>query len=86
MENITLNLDQHMLCLDDAGNIEISEDPENLGLLVFDKLSNSVFVVPDNRKIRQFLPHMRFIEESSDQLIKPQVCLADQVDNVTAHE
>ncbi|XP_032684700.1 uncharacterized protein LOC116850483 isoform X1 [Odontomachus brunneus] len=29
---------------------------------------------------------MRFIEESSDQLIKPQVCSADQVDNVTAHE
>jgi len=42
MDNIILNFDQHMLCQDDTGNIQMSEDPENPGLLVYDKLSTYI--------------------------------------------
>jgi len=42
MDNIILNFDQHMLCQDDTGNIQMLEDPENPGLLVYDKLSTYI--------------------------------------------
>ncbi|XP_018396076.1 PREDICTED: uncharacterized protein LOC108774464 [Cyphomyrmex costatus] len=82
MDNVImiLNLDQHMLCEDNSGNIQISEDPRNPGLVVYDKLNKFVFVVPDNQEVRQFLPRVHFIHQSADQLIKecPKVDIATQ--------